>query len=265
MSNPASWVNVLYVCMRICVWVLEKGVICSKRVAKAVVLHNQLQLRQCDEKSFYFLLSVHSWWQVYPPWKPTIVERENKWETTRLRQKKRCDTVNEDVECRIWNMCAAQKQDESSSRNAAVSNTMKLICGSRGICHPTINRVKWSKALDRKAFYSDWNHPLSCSRHSSHIRGMNRQNLYSTCETFESSEETDIYKMCESNVERKNRRFSWPVLPWSAEPGTCSSFPGSCLYSPVTWKAHWWWRTGDHSGCPATERSRDWHWGQGSC
>lgn len=55
MSNPASWV-LLYVCMGICVWVLEK-VICSKRVAKAAVLHNQLQLRQCDEKSFYFLLS----------------------------------------------------------------------------------------------------------------------------------------------------------------------------------------------------------------
>lgn len=57
MINPASWVNALYVCMGICVWVLVKGVICSKCIAKAVVLHNQLQLRQRDEKSFYFLLS----------------------------------------------------------------------------------------------------------------------------------------------------------------------------------------------------------------
>lgn len=69
MSNPASWANVLYVCMGICVWVLEKGVICSKRVAKAVVLHNQLQLRQCDEKSFYFLLSCAFSMAGLPPMK----------------------------------------------------------------------------------------------------------------------------------------------------------------------------------------------------
>lgn len=55
------------------------------------------------------------------------------------------DTVNEDVEGRIWNMSVGQKQDESRSRIAAVSNTIQPICGSRGICHPTIKRVRWSK------------------------------------------------------------------------------------------------------------------------
>lgn len=69
MINPASWVNALYVCMAICVWVLVKGVICSKCIAKAVVLHNQLQLRQRDEKSFYFLLSCAFSMAGLPPMK----------------------------------------------------------------------------------------------------------------------------------------------------------------------------------------------------
>lgn len=69
MINPASWVNALYVCMDICVWVLVKGVICSKCIAKAVVLHNQLQLRQRDEKSFYFLLSCAFSMAGLPPMK----------------------------------------------------------------------------------------------------------------------------------------------------------------------------------------------------
>lgn len=68
MINPASWVNALYVCMGICVWVLVKGVI-SKCIAKAVVLHNQLQLRQRDQKSFYFLLSCAFSMAGLPPMK----------------------------------------------------------------------------------------------------------------------------------------------------------------------------------------------------
>lgn len=57
------------------------------------------------------------------------------------------DTVNEDVKGRIWNMWSGQKQDESRSRNAPVSNTIQPICGSRGICHPTIKQVRWSQTL----------------------------------------------------------------------------------------------------------------------
>lgn len=67
---------------------------------------------------------------------------------TRNEDSKRdIDTVNEDVEGRIGNMWDGQKQDESFSRNAAVSNTIQPICGSRGICHPTIKQVRWSKTL----------------------------------------------------------------------------------------------------------------------
>lgn len=77
----------------------------------------------------------------------TAYLHKNNYNSTMKKMKRDRNTVNEDVECRIWNMWAGQKQDESCSRNAAVSNTIQTICGSRGIRHPTIKRVRWSETL----------------------------------------------------------------------------------------------------------------------
>lgn len=78
---------------------------------------------------------------LFLPWRQ--IYKENLWSFSKRGSRGDGHTVNEDVEGRIWNMWAARKQDESRSRNAAVSNTIQPICGSRGIRHTTIKRVRW--------------------------------------------------------------------------------------------------------------------------
>lgn len=80
-------------------------------------------------------------------WRQAILAREM---TRSQKSETEGHTVNEDVEGRIWNMWAARKQDESCSRNAAVSNTTHPISGSRGICHPIHQR---SQVIENAAKY----------------------------------------------------------------------------------------------------------------